>query len=61
MIRCEYCGAACDPSDIRQGLCDDCRSPETEFRPIKRENVYVRNRKSVEAAERSLGWRHCLT
>lgn len=35
MIVCRECGANCDPSDIRQGLCDECRSSEVEFRKMK--------------------------
>lgn len=35
MVVCRECGANCDPADIRQGLCDDCRSPEVEFRKMK--------------------------
>lgn len=25
MMTCERCGAICDPADIRNFLCDDCR------------------------------------
>lgn len=25
MLICERCGAICDPADIRNFLCDDCR------------------------------------
>lgn len=28
MRRCEKCGCLCDPGDLRNGICDDCRSAE---------------------------------
>jgi len=60
MIVCRGCGANCDPADIRQGLCDDCRSPEVEFRKMK----VVTDRKrqqAFEEIERSKNtWRACM-
>ena len=47
MIVCRECGANCDPSDIRQGLCEECRSPEVEFRKIKN----VTDRRKQQAYE----------
>lgn len=32
MLICTCCGANCDPGDLRQGLCEDCRTNEPEFR-----------------------------
>lgn len=28
MRRCEKCGCLCDPGDLVNGICDDCRSEE---------------------------------
>lgn len=60
MIECRACGANCDPGDLRQGLCEDCRSPEVEFRiPPK-----VTDRRRKEAFERlerrGIAWVHCM-
>ena len=36
MIECRNCGANCDPGDLRQGLCEDCRDNEPEYRILPR-------------------------
>lgn len=28
MRRCERCGCLCDPGDLMNGICDDCRESE---------------------------------
>lgn len=56
MIVCRECGANCDPSDIRQGLCEDCRSPEVEFRKMK-VNTDRRRQKAFEDIERQGVWK----
>lgn len=59
MIICRNCGANCDPSDIREGLCDDCRSPEPEIRMIpkvtdrRRQNIYE------EMERNGVAWQVC--
>lgn len=29
MLTCRICGCNCDPSDLQNGVCDDCRNEET--------------------------------
>ena len=28
MLKCSICGCICDPSDLVNGVCDDCRAEE---------------------------------
>lgn len=28
MRKCDKCGCLCDPGDLQNGICDDCRSAE---------------------------------
>ena len=60
MIECRACGANCDPSDIKNGLCDDCRSPEIEFRILPK-NTDARRQMEYERIERRKpAWQHCF-
>lgn len=60
MIVCRGCGANCDPSDIRDGLCDDCRSPEAEIRMVPT-TTDRRRMKAYEEAERNgVAWVACM-
>ena len=36
MSACRRCGCICDPGDIRNGICDDCREEERSLE-IRRE------------------------
>ena len=36
MSTCKRCGCICDPGDIRNGICDDCREEEKSLE-IRRE------------------------
>ncbi len=38
MLRCKMCNAICDPSDLVNGVCDDCRE-EMRVRQENREKV----------------------
>lgn len=29
MIECRICGCNCDPGDLKEGVCDDCRTEKT--------------------------------
>lgn len=60
MIECRKCGANCDPGDIRQGLCEDCRSCEQEFHILPK-TTEQRRKTTIERMERSNNtWQHCL-
>ena len=57
MVRCRNCGSNCDPGDIRQGLCEDCRSPEPEVRILPK-NTDARRQRAFEEMERNgVSWR----
>ena len=30
MLTCRDCGCICDPSDLQNGLCEDCRMEQAE-------------------------------
>lgn len=30
MLTCRICGCICDPSDLQNGVCDDCRTEQAE-------------------------------
>ena len=30
MLTCRICGCICDPSDLVNGICDDCRTEQVE-------------------------------
>jgi NMD protein affecting ribosome stability and mRNA decay len=61
MIICRNCGANCDPGDIQQGLCEDCRSPEAEFRMVPMVTDR-RRQKAFEQAERmGVAWQTCFS
>lgn len=49
MLECRKCGANCDPGDLVNLVCEDCR--EEEYQP-KMRAVYTRQRKAYEAVER---------
>lgn len=36
MIECRICGANCDPGDLVNMVCDDCRNAEQEFHILPR-------------------------
>lgn len=60
MVECRVCGANCDPGDIRQGLCEDCRNAEQEFH-IRPKTTDQRRRAAFEQIERrETAWQHCL-
>lgn len=59
MIECRICGANCDPGDLRQGVCEDCRSPEQEFHVLPK-TTDQRRKSMVERMERSnKKWQVC--
>ena len=61
MTECRNCGARCLDGLAVNGICEDCRSPEAEFRIIPK--VTDRRRQMVyEQIERSgMTWQRCLT
>lgn len=38
MLTCRICGCYCDPSDLINGICDDCREAERREEERKRES-----------------------
>jgi NMD protein affecting ribosome stability and mRNA decay len=56
MITCRCCGANCDPADLRQGLCDDCRSAEPEVRMIPAVTDRRRQRVYEEMERNGVAW-----
>lgn len=30
MLTCRICGCICDPADLQNGVCDDCREEQSE-------------------------------
>ena len=59
MIECRICGANCDPGDLRQGVCEDCRSPEVELHMLPKTADQRRNA-NIEKIERSeKTWQLC--
>ena len=40
MRRCERCGRLCDPGDLLNGVCDDCR--ESERKQEKNQEMMLR-------------------
>lgn len=56
MIVCRCCGVNCDPSDIQDGLCDDCRSPEPEIRMIPKVTDRRRMMAYEEAERNGVAW-----
>lgn len=60
MIECRVCGANCDPGDLKNGICEDCQSPEAEFRILPK-NMDQRIQATKERMERSKDiWQACL-
>lgn len=37
MLTCRICGANCDPSDLVNGVCDDCREAEQKEQERKQD------------------------
>lgn len=37
MLTCRLCGCNCDPSDLVNGVCDDCREAESREQEKQRE------------------------
>lgn len=37
MLRCRICDCICDPGDLRNGVCDDCRYEEQKVMERKQE------------------------
>jgi NMD protein affecting ribosome stability and mRNA decay len=60
MRECRNCGANCDPGDLQQGLCEDCRGSEPEFRMLPK-NTDARRQKIFEQMERNgVTWQVCM-
>ena len=53
---CRNCGANCDPGELRQGLCDDCRSMETEVRMVPVVTDRRRQRVFEEMERNGVAW-----
>lgn len=53
-VTCNVCGANCDPGELRNGICEDCRnaSAEVEFR-IPKKVTDRRIMAAYEEAERN--------
>lgn len=43
MIRCRICDCICDPGDLRNGMCDDCRYEEQKEKERKQEMIRLAN------------------
>ena len=43
MIRCRICDCICDPGDLRNGVCDDCRYEEQKEKKQKQEKIRLAN------------------
>lgn len=43
MIRCRICDCICDPGDLRNGVCDDCRREEQKEKERKQEKIRLAN------------------
>ena len=43
MIRCRICDCICDPGDLRNGVCDDCRYEEQKEKKRKQEKIRLAN------------------
>ena len=52
MRECIVCGGNCDPGELRQGVCDDCRGNEIEFH-IRPKTTDQRRAAIIERIERS--------
>lgn len=61
MVVCRDCGANCDPSDLKQGICEECRSPETEFRMVPTVTDRRRQRFYEEMERNGVTWRLCTS
>ena len=60
MSECRECGCNCDPGELKQGLCEDCRGSEPEFRMLPK-TTDRRRQAVIEQIERSVRtWPHCL-
>lgn len=60
MIVCRGCGANCDPADIQQGLCDECRSPEAELRMVPAVTDRRRQRVYEEMERNGVAWKRTM-
>ncbi len=45
MLTCRMCNCNCDPGDLRDGVCDDCREMEQKERDRKMEMSRLLNTK----------------
>lgn len=52
MSECRLCGCNCDPGELKQGLCEDCRGSEPEFRILPK-TTDRRKMMAYERAERN--------
>lgn len=43
MLRCRICDCICDPGDLRNGVCDDCRYEEQKEKERKQEKIRLAN------------------
>lgn len=43
MLSCRICDCICDPGDLRNGVCDDCRYEEQKEKERKQEKIRLAN------------------
>lgn len=43
MLRCRICDCICDPGDLLNGVCDDCRHEEQKVKKRKQEKIRLAN------------------
>lgn len=43
MLRCRICDCICDPGDLRNGVCGDCRNEEQKEKKRKQEKIRLAN------------------
>ena len=60
MTECRECGANCDPGELKQGLCNDCRGSEPEFRILPK-TTDRRRMMAKEVMERRYGGKCVVT
>lgn len=41
MLRCRICDCICDPSDLRCGVCDDCRERQEKELEMRQEKSRI--------------------
>lgn len=51
MVKCKRCGCLCDPGDLQNGVCDDCRTEEKELEAKREEIIKMLAKNLIEQAD----------